>query len=128
MFNFLAILLGGGIGAIGRHILFLAVQRLADPLFPAGTLAVNLLGSLLIGFLWSLFEEIPFTHAWRLFVFTGLLGGFTTFSTFTNETAQLIETGAWKTAFVYVALSNILGVAAVFCGALLYRRLGTLAA
>jgi len=123
MLNIVAVMAGGSIGAVCRHGLFLFIQRLAGPVFPMGTLVINLLGSLAIGFLWSLFEEIPFTHQWRLFVFTGLLGSFTTFSTFTRETTQLFQIGAWKSALTYVALSNILGVAAVACGYLLTTRL-----
>ncbi len=123
MLNFLAIMAGGSIGALCRHGLFLLIQRFSGPVFPAGTLAVNLLGSLCIGFLWSVFDKAPFTHEWRLFIFTGLLGSFTTFSTFTLETTQLIQVGAWKTALLYVTVSNVLGIAAVFIGYILFRRM-----
>lgn len=123
MFNIIAIMVGGSIGSICRHGMFLVVQSIAGPAFPAGTLAVNLLGSLSIGFLWSLFDESALTHQWRLFVFTGFLGAFTTFSTFTRETTQMLKVGAWKTAFSYVALSNILGILAVMAGYYLFQRL-----
>lgn len=114
---------GGSIGAAFRHGMFLFVQRLAGPLFPAGTLAVNLLGSFLIGFLWSLFDEAHWSHELRLFVFTGFLGSFTTFSTFTRETFQLFKVGDWKTALAYASVSNILGIILVLCGVLLSKRL-----
>ena len=123
MINVLAIMAGGSIGAVCRHGLFLLVQRFAGAAFPAGTLAVNLLGSLLIGFLWCLFYETHWSHEWRLFVFTGLLGGFTTFSTFTRETFQLLKTGEWKTAAAYVTVSNLFGILLVFCGIMLCKRL-----
>jgi CrcB protein len=123
MFNILAIMAGGSIGAACRHGLFLVVQRFAGPVFPAGTLAVNLLGSFFIGFLWCLFDEVHWSHEWRLFVFTGLLGGFTTFSTFTRETFQLFKVGEWKSALVYLTLSNILGIVLVLCGVLICKRL-----
>lgn len=123
MRNIIAIMAGGSIGSICRHGLFQLVQSLTGPAFPAGTLTVNLIGSLLIGFLWSLFDNSHLPHHWRLFVFTGFLGAFTTFSTFTRETAQLMKVGAWKTALTYVALSNILGVIAVVAGYLLFQRL-----
>ena len=123
MFNILAIMAGGSIGAACRHGLFLIVQRFAGPVFPAGTLAVNLLGSFFIGFLWCLFDEVHWSHEWRLFVFTGLLGGFTTFSSFTRETFQLFKVGEWKSALVYLTLSNILGIVLVLCGVLLCKRL-----
>ncbi len=123
MFKILAVMIGGGIGAFLRYGLFVLVQRAAGPGFPAGTLAANLIGSLFIGFLWNLFDDISFTHELRLFVFTGLLGGFTTFSTFTRETAQLFEAGAWKTALVYLGASNFLGILFVFFGYSLYKIL-----
>jgi len=123
MLNILAIMAGGSIGAVCRHGMFLFVQRFAGPVLPAGTLAVNLLGSFLIGFVWCLFDETHWSHEWRLFVFTGLLGGFTTFSTFTRETFQLFKAGDWKTALAYVTISNVFGIVLVFCGIMLCKRL-----
>lgn len=114
---------GGSIGAVCRHGLFLFVQRFAEQAFPAGTLAVNLLGSFLIGFIWCLFDETHWPHEWRLFMFTGLLGGFTTFSTFTRETYQLFKVGDWKTALAYVTISNVFGILLVFFGFLLCKRM-----
>ena len=122
MLNIFAIFVGGGLGATLRHGIFLLVQRPAGLNFPAGTLAVNLLGSLFIGYLWSLFEASRLSHELRLFIFTGLLGGFTTFSTFTRETTQLIRIGEWKTALLYAGISNVLGIALVAAGFLLARR------
>ena len=121
MLKVMAIMAGGGIGAALRYGLFMVVQRFAGASFPAGTLAANLLGSFLIGYFWSLFEEVHFVSAWRLFVFTGLLGGFTTFSTFTREVLQLFQAGAWKTAVLYLLISNVLGVACVLGGSLFFK-------
>ena len=123
MFKLLAIMAGGSIGAACRHGMFLLVQRWTGPVFPAGTLAVNLIGSFFIGFLWYIFDKPYWSQEWRLFLFTGLLGGFTTFSTFTRETFQFFKVGDWKSAVAYVTLSNVLGVALVFVGYLLCRRL-----
>lgn len=123
MLNVIAIMAGGSIGALCRHGLFLLVHRLTGAAFPAGTLAVNLLGSFLIGFIWCLFDETHWSHGWRLFVFTGLLGSFTTFSTFTRETFQLFKIGDWKSAVAYVTVSNIFGILLVCCGILLCKRL-----
>ena len=123
MLNVLAIMAGGSIGAICRHGTFLLVQRFSGPVFPAGTLVVNLLGSFLIGFIWCLFDETNWSHEWRLFIFTGLLASFTTFSTFTRETFQLFKVGDWKTALIYATISNVFGILLVFCGILLCKRM-----
>ncbi len=116
MLNIIAILIGGGIGSVCRHGLFILVQRLGGHEFPSGTLAVNLIGSLLVGLLWGLLEGIHLSSESRLFIFTGLLGGFTTFSAFSRETAQMFKVGQWKEACCYVGLSNILGVILVLVG------------
>ena len=123
MLNVLAIMAGGSIGALCRHGLFVLIQRFSGPVFPAGTLIVNLLGSFLIGFVWCLFDETHWSHEWRLFVFTGLLASFTTFSTFTRETFQLFKTGDWKTALIYATISNVFGILLVFFGILLCKRM-----
>lgn len=117
-----AVVAGGGIGALLRYLVFLLVQRPAGPGFPSGTLAANLLGCLLIGFLWSLFEGTRLSNEWRLFIFTGILGGFTTFSTFALETTQLARVGQWKTALAYIGLSNTLGIILAMAGYALARR------
>jgi CrcB protein len=122
MLKVLAVMTGGSLGAAGRYLLFLTVQRVAGPSFPTGTLAANLLGSFLIGLLWSLFEGSRLTNEWRLFIFTGFLGGFTTFSTFARETTQLFKVGEWKTALIYAGISNILGVTLVLAGYYVSRR------
>lgn len=122
MLKLVAVMAGGSIGAASRYILFLGVQRLTGPSFPAGTLSANLLGSFLIGLFWSMFEGSRLTSEWRLFIFTGFLGGFTTFSTFTRETTQLFRVGEWKTALVYAGLSNIIGVTLVLAGYYVSRR------
>lgn len=122
MVNVIAVMIGGGIGAACRYWVFLLAQRPGID-FPLGTLAANLLGCLLIGFLWGLFEGTRLAHEWRLFIFTGLLGGFTTYSTFARESIQLLETGEWKTAFLYLGVSNMGGLALAAAGFLLGRHL-----
>ncbi len=111
MLKILAILIGGGIGSACRYLVFILTQRPGTQEFPVGTLAANLLGCLLVGFLWSLFEGSRLSNEWRLFIFTGFLGGFTTFSTFALETTQLVNVGEWKTAALYITVSNVCGLA-----------------
>ena len=122
MLKILAVMTGGSIGAVCRYLLFLATQRLAWASFPIGTLAANLLGSFLIGLLWSFFEGSRLTNEARLLIFTGFLGGFTTFSTFARETTQLFKVGEWKTALAYMGISNILGIVLVLAGYYISRR------
>ncbi|MDH4321759.1 MAG: fluoride efflux transporter CrcB [Desulfobulbaceae bacterium] len=123
MMKMMAIMTGGGLGAAARYGLFMLVQRLTPATFPFGTLAANLLGSFAIGFLWSSFEGSRLGNEWRLFIFTGFLGGFTTFSTFARETTQLFKVGEWKTALAYLTVSNTLGIALVVAGYLLAERI-----
>ncbi len=123
MTNFFAIMIGGALGALLRHLIFLLAQRPGGPMFPLGTLAANLLGCLAIGLLWYFFEGSRLTQEWRLFLFTGLLGGFTTFSTFARETVDLIRVGEWKSAVAYVMISNTLGIIMVVAGMMMARRL-----
>jgi len=122
MLKLMAIMTGGGLGAAARYGLFILVQRLIPAEFPSGTLAANLLGSFGIGFLWSALEGSRLTNEWRLFLFTGFLGGFTTFSTFARETTQLFKVGDWKTALIYLTVSNVLGIALVATGYFMARR------
>ncbi len=109
-------MIGGGMGAALRHGLFVLVQGMTAGEFPAGTMVVNLSGSLFIGLLWGLLQDVHLSPEFRLFIFTGLLGGFTTFSSFTRETAQLIKVGQIKEAVLYLGASNILGILLVFVG------------
>ncbi|HSH13965.1 MAG TPA: fluoride efflux transporter CrcB [Desulfurivibrionaceae bacterium] len=122
MLKILAVMTGGAMGSVSRYLLFMATQRVAGGTFPIGTLTANLLGSFSIGLLWCLFEGSRLTNEWRLFIFTGFLGGFTTFSTFTIETTQLFKAGEWRSALVYLGISNTLGLLLVFTGYYVARR------
>lgn len=125
MTKFLIIGLGGGLGAVLRYLLSGLVQNWSKSVsFPHGTLAVNLLGCLLIGFLSGLVETRGlFSPEARLFIFVGLLGGFTTFSTFGNETLNLILSRESLLAFLNLALHIILGLALVWAGRVLVSLL-----
>ena len=109
---------GGFLGSIGRYVLSEYVQHLVRGTgFPYGTLAVNLIGCLGIGFLSQWVGTRGFLGPeTRLFVFTGLLGGFTTFSTFSYETMNLWQAGDSAAAFANVAVHVVLGLGAAWLG------------
>lgn len=114
---------GGFIGSVLRFWFSAWVFRIFDrPWFPAGTLAVNLLGCLLIGLLAGFAEQRRvFDPQIRLFVFVGILGGFTTFSAFAYETATLLHHERMLGAWLNVGLQVFLGIAAVWLGGMLSR-------
>jgi CrcB protein len=115
----LAIAVGGAGGAVARYLVGGWVQDLAGSFFPWGTLAVNVLGSLLLGFSLAWLQVTLAPPEARALVAIGFLGGFTTFSTFTYETLALLRDGEWWRAGGYAAGSLGLGVLAVFVGAAL---------
>jgi CrcB protein len=108
--NTLWVGLGGAIGSIARyHVGRFAVTR--APGFPWGTLAVNLLGCLLIGVLMQLVLRGRVQEPMRIALGVGLLGGFTTYSTFNHETIALAQSGAWGKAVAYVVVTLVGGLA-----------------
>ena len=121
--GYLIVFLGGGLGAALRHGVNLGAARLLGTGFPYGTLTVNVLGSLAMGLMvaWFAFEGSPSQH-WRLFLTTGMLGGFTTFSTFSLDTALLYERGQVEVAALYVVVSVAAGLAGLFAGLALVRH------
>jgi CrcB protein len=109
---------GGFAGAVLRYWVSGYVQQIArNTVFPFGTFAVNVLGCFIIGLLSQLAEDFGvFTTETRLLVFTGFLGGFTTFSTFGNETMNLFRDGQNLSAFGNLAIHFVLGLGAVWLG------------
>ncbi len=108
---------GGAVGAVSRYYLAGWTQRLAGGTFPLGTLTVNVLGCLLIGILGAFLGGPHFVRQeYRLLLMVGLLGGFTTFSTFGLETIALVNEGQFTQAGLNVLLSNGLGLLAVLLG------------
>lgn len=124
MIQVLAIAGGGAIGALLRFWVSGWVYALAGRAFPYGTLAVNLLGSLAMGFLYVwLLERVAGGVGWRAFLLIGLLGAFTTFSTFSLETLNLIEAGELGRAVANILLSVTLCVGAAAAGMLVARQI-----
>jgi CrcB protein len=118
MTNILLVGLGGFIGSIMRYLLSGYVQQsIRNVDFPFGTLAVNVIGCFVIGFLSQLAEQRGiFASESRAFIFIGILGGFTTFSSFGNETLDLARNSRMMSAFVNVGASVIIGLFAVWLG------------
>lgn len=121
MLRFFCVGFGGAAGALLRYIVSGWVYRFSDGIFPWGTLTVNLLGSLIIGILWGFFEVFIVSQNLRLFLFMGILGSFTTFSTFSLESFSLLRDGEYGLLLFNIFLSVVLGIILVFAGYLSAR-------
>lgn len=122
--QWLLVAAGGAVGATARYVLGGAVQRAAGIPFPLGTLVVNVLGCLCIGALTAVAERgAGLSTEARLFLIVGILGGFTTFSTFGFETVSLLRAGAPGYAAAGVVAQLCLGVAGLYAGLTLGERL-----
>lgn len=120
----LAIAAGGALGSVLRYWLSTGVHSWLGRGFPYGTLVVNVLGCLVMGFLFVLFlERLADSAVLRAGVLIGVLGGFTTFSSFSIETFSLIEQGAWPQALLNMFASLLLCLAATALGVLLARQI-----
>ena len=115
------VMAGGALGSAGRYLTGRATSTLLGPDWPWGTMTVNLLGGLLMGLLTGALARVAAPEGWRLFVTVGVLGGFTTFSSFSLDTVAMIERGAVLPAFGYVIVSVLGSVTALFAGLSLTR-------
>lgn len=118
MLNIILVGIGGALGSIARYLVSTWVQATVKSVsFPYGTLTVNLVGCFVIGFLAQLAEARGvFTSESRAFVFIGILGGFTTFSSFGNETLNLARGGEFLSALSNIGLNVLIGLFAVWLG------------
>ena len=116
MFPLLYVMVGGAVGSGARYLTGRAMTALLGPDYPFGTLAVNLIGGLLMGVLVGVLARNTASEAWRLLLAVGVLGGFTTFSSFSLDVVTLIERGAIGVALGYIFLSVIGSIVAVFAG------------
>jgi CrcB protein len=124
MVNIALVAIGGAIGSVFRYLVGVWSMRLAGPSFPWGTLTVNVVGSFLIGLLVELVaRRLNASTEMRLFLVTGVLGGFTTFSSFSLDAVALFERSALGLSAVYIIASLVVSIAAVFAGLALGRSL-----
>jgi CrcB protein len=112
--NFLLVGLGGALGSMLRYAVYLSVTVKN---FPLGTFAVNIAGSFIIGIVLALsLKDESFLNNWKVFLATGICGGFTTFSSFSAENVALFQNGKFGIALLYITLSIVLGIAAAWLG------------
>ncbi|MBN2745661.1 MAG: fluoride efflux transporter CrcB [Bacteroidales bacterium] len=116
LLKLLLIAAGGGIGASIRYLMSMAIPTWFGRIYLWGTLSVNILGSFLIGLAWAYFAHNSDQINLRLFLIVGLLGGFTTYSSFSLEVLNLFKNGHTQVALLYILATNTLAIGAAFAG------------
>jgi fluoride exporter len=112
----LVIFVGAGLGGLARYVVSGWAQGATGAVFPWGTLLINVTGSLLLTLVYGTLEGVPAAPEWRAFLGIGVLGGYTTFSTFSYEAVRLLLDGEWEWASLYVFGSVILSLAGALVG------------
>jgi CrcB protein len=121
--KYLMVLVGGGVGSLARYVLGVAISGRVGGRFPLGTLVINVTGCFLIGLLMTLFtERLQLDPDWRLLLVVGVLGGYTTFSTFEYETFRAVHDGGKWIGLLNVVGSVTLGYIAVWLGSAIVSR------
>ena len=121
MQQFLIVGIGSFLGGGLRYLISVFFNDKVNVDFPYATLSVNILGCLLLGVCYGLFEKSLINSDWKLFLTTGVCGGFTTFSTFTNESLQLLKQGNIIPMLIYILISIVVGIALTYAGYLLAK-------
>jgi len=121
---FLLVGIGGFIGSVSRYYSQQIISKSFPSALPYGTLAVNIVGCFLIGIIYAISEKGNIlTPEWRVFLATGFCGGFTTFSTFSYESINLINDGEWLNVSLYVAISVVIGFFSTYLGILIIKSI-----
>ncbi len=118
----LTIALGGSLGALMRYLVTVFSTKLFGADYPWGTVVANLLGAFLIGLLWGFFEKITIHDNVKNFAIIGFLGSFTTFSSLSWDTFNILKNGSTKLALIHLTFTNFLGLALVILGYTLARK------
>ena len=118
MYKILLLVAGGGLGTVARYVVSDYTHKYYLGNFPLGTLAVNMLGSFIIGLLWGVFDTENMSHHMRAFLFIGILGGFTTFSSYALDSYNMFKDGDMKLALLNVMANNVLSIGMVLVGLL----------
>ena len=121
----LVVFFGGGLGSVARYLVGVQAPALLGARWPYGTFTVNLVGGLLMGVLsgWLLLRGGPDQERWRIALGVGVLGGFTTFSSYSLEVASMIKRGDLASAAAYAGASVVCAVGAIFLGQVVAHRL-----
>lgn len=123
----LYVFLGGGLGSVLRYGVQMMMHHRIEPYsFPWATMTVNIVGSMLIGVFYALSTRLDMNEETKLFLTAGLCGGFTTFSTFSNDGVILLRSGCYGMFATYVTVSVLAGVAAAFAGGKLISNLSSI--
>jgi len=117
------IAIGGSAGAVSRYLVSKGINMLSSGVFPYGTFAVNIIGAFLIGFLFSIFNDLVISVHYKSMITVGFLGAFTTFSTYSLESVNLLMSGEYKIAALNIIFNNFFSLAAVMGGILLFRMI-----
>ena len=124
MERIIAIGLGGAIGAISRYLISGWIYAKWEGMFPLGTFIVNVFGSFVLGFLIIFFDDrLTISPTIKVMITIGILGSFTTFSTFSVETLKLIELSLWKDAFLNLFLSVIVSILSAYLGIIMAKSI-----
>jgi CrcB protein len=107
---------GSFLGGIARYISTLVINQKLNTDFPYATLSINIFGCLLIGIVYGIFEKSIMSSDWKLFLATGICGGFTTFSAFSNESLDLLKQGNTLGMLTYIGVSILFGLIATYLG------------
>jgi len=122
--KYVLVFIGGGLGSTLRHLVNVVCPRVLGANFPYHTFIINITGSTIMGLIAGYFAfKGDASQSWRLFVMTGILGGYTTFSAFSLDSALLYERGETGLALLYVVASVVLSILGLFAGLTLVRQL-----